>query len=260
MDAAAKKKVWGRDTLAGDPHARGDKARRVRAMFASIAGSYDLNNRLHAFGMDQRWRRVAVGMAAVTPGERVVDVACGTGDLAIALARTLPAAAADGGPSVIGVDFTFAMLPLAEGKSSGDAAAAAYAAGDALRLPLPDACCEAVTIAFGLRNVADPSAAVAEFARVLKPGGRLVVLEFVEPRNPLIRWGNAAYTRGLMPLTATALSGDRSGAYRYLPKSVATFLGTAGVAALYERHGFGGHRSRAMNLGTVDCHAGTLGR
>ena len=253
-DAAAD--AWDADTLAGDPHARADKARRVKSMFASIAGSYDLNNRVHALGMDQRWRHVAVEMAELTPGDRAVDVACGTGDLAIQLAEALPPKARGGGPSVLGVDFTFPMLPLAVGKSTGSAA---FAAGDALRLPLPDASADAVTIAFGLRNVADPAAAVAEFARVLRPGGRLVVLEFVEPRNPLIRLGNAVYTRGLMPLSATLLSGDKSGAYRYLPRSVATFLDTRGVAALYRSCGFGGHRRRALNLGTVDCHAGTLG-
>ena len=252
-DAAAD--AWDAATLAGDPHARGDKARRVKSMFASIAGSYDLNNRVHALGMDQRWRSVAVEMAELTPGDRAVDVACGTGDLAIKLAEALPAEARGGGPSVVGVDFTFPMLPLAVGKAGGGAA---FAAGDALRLPLPDASADAVTIAFGLRNVADPAAAVAEFARVLRPGGRLVVLEFVEPGNPLIRLGNALYTRGLMPLSATLLSGDRSGAYRYLPRSVATFLDTEGVAALYRSCGFGGHRSRPLNLGTVDCHAGTL--
>ena len=241
MTSTASNRAWDADTLSGDPHARGDKARRVQSMFASIAGSYDLNNRLHAFGMDQRWRDVAVGMADLSPGDRVVDVACGTGDLAIKLAAALPPEARGGGPSVVGVDFTFPMLPLAARKGPAQGAPR-YAAGDALRLPLPDRCCDAVTIAFGLRNVADPAAAVAEFARVLRPGGRLVVLEFVEPKNALIRLGNAIYTRGLMPLSATLLSGDRSGAYRYLPKSVATFLDTAGVADLYRAAGFERHQ------------------
>ena len=268
MEDATAADAWDADSLAGNPHGRGDKARRVRSMFASIAGSYDLNNRVHALGMDQRWRDVAVAMAALTPGDRAVDVACGTGDLAIKLAEVLPPEARGGGPSVLGVDFTFPMLPLAVGKAAGRAGRAgrggrggraAFAAGDALRLPLPDASADAVTIAFGLRNVADPAAAFAEFARVLRPGGRLVVLEFVEPTHPLIRLGNALYTRGLMPLSATLLSGDKSGAYRYLPRSVATFLNTEGVAALYRSCGFGGHRRRALNPGTVDCHAGTLG-
>ncbi len=257
MTSTDSNRAWDADALAGDPHVRGDKARRVKSMFASIAGSYDLNNRLHAFGMDQRWRDVAVKMADLSPGDRAVDVACGTGDLAIKLAATLPAEAHGGGPAVVGVDFTFPMLPLAARKGPAQGAPR-YAAGDALRLPLPDRCCDAVTIAFGLRNVADPAAAVAEFARVLRPGGRLVVLEFVEPKNPLIRLGNALYTRGLMPLSATLLSGDRSGAYRYLPKSVATFLDTEGVADLYRAAGFERHRSRPLNLGTVDCHAGVL--
>lgn len=260
---------WSAETLAGDPHGRGDKARRVKSMFASIASSYDLNNRVHAFGMDQRWRSVAVGMAELAPGDRVVDVACGTGDLAIKLRERLPAQARDGGPSVVGVDFTFPMLPRAVDKAgrlapgdgetdSSPASPARFVAGDALRLPLASSSVDAVTIAFGLRNVADPGAAVVEFARVLRPGGRLVVLEFVEPTHPLIRLGNTLYTRGLMPLSATLLSGDRSGAYRYLPRSVATFLNTAGVADLYRSSGFERHRHRSLNLGTVDCHAGTL--
>lgn len=249
---------WSAETLAGDPHGRADKARRVKSMFASIAGSYDLNNRVHALGMDQRWRSVAVEMAGLAPGDRAVDVACGTDDLAIKLRERLPAEARGGGPSVVGVDFTFAMLPLAVGKAERAADAARFVGGDAMRLPLPDGSADAVTIAFGLRNVADPAAAFAEFSRILRPGGRLVVLEFVEPKNPVIRLGNALYTRGLMPLSATLLSGDRSGAYRYLPRSVATFLDTAGVAELYRLSGFESHRSRSLNFGTVDCHGGAL--
>ena len=207
--------AWSPDLLA-DPHAVADKRRRVRDMFAAIAPSYDLNNRLHSFGRDQAWRRSAVRSAGVKPTDVVVDVACGTGDLTLAFAAARPA-------SVVGIDFTFEMLPIAARK--GAAAGTPFVNGDAQQLPLPDACCDVVSIAFGIRNVQDVDAALREFHRVLRPGGRVVVLEFSEPTNPVIRALNRFYCGRVMPHTATWISRDASGAYKYLPKSVATFMG-----------------------------------
>jgi len=212
--------AWDKQTLA-NPHQTSDKADRVRDMFTAIAGSYDLNNRVHSFLLDQRWRRATVKRAAVQPGDTVVDVACGTGDLAEAFARTQAG-------SVIGVDFTHAMLERARHRQNllNDHVhqKIVYIEGDAMALPLADACCDVLSIAFGLRNVQEPEVAVGEFARVLRPGGRLVILEFDRPGFGPIRWGHHLYTNVIMPRTATLISGDRSGAYRYLPRSVETFL------------------------------------
>lgn len=244
--------AWDGQTLA-NPHERSDKADRVRNMFTAIAGSYDLNNRVHSFLLDQRWRKHAVKRAAVQQGDVVVDVACGTGDLAEAFART-PAAA------VIGVDFTHAMLERARhrqvrlhGQSSSKLF---YVEGDAMALPLSDACCNVVSIAFGLRNVQRPDAAISEFARVLRPGGRLVILEFDRPSLAPIRWGHDLYTKSIMPRTATWISGDKSGAYRYLPRSVETFLDRGRVLELMRASGLEEVRTKSLSGGICACYSG----
>jgi demethylmenaquinone methyltransferase/2-methoxy-6-polyprenyl-1,4-benzoquinol methylase len=242
---AATEPAWSPEALAEDPHRRDDKPERVRTMFAAIAGRYDLNNRLHSFGLDQRWRRRAVAAARVDPTTVVVDVACGTGDLSEAFA-------AAGASRVIGIDYTPQMLEIARTKASrrgGPAATIEYREGDAMALDLPDASCDVLSIAFGIRNVADPARAFREFERVLRPGGRLVVLEFSEPRNPLIRALNALYTRRIMPWTASVIAGDRSGAYRYLPKSIATFLTPEGLAHLARTAGFADVRAMPLTFG-----------
>jgi len=239
--------AWSDDDLSRNPHAAADKARRVEAMFSAIARRYDLNNRLHSLWRDQAWRRAAVKMAGVKPSDAVVDVACGTGDLAIGFARA-------GASKVIGIDFTVPMLEIAQHKSRGDGARLSYHAGDAMRLPLPDRCADVVSIAFGIRNVADPAAALAEFARVLRPGGRLIVLEFSEPTNPLLRGFDRFYRQRVMPLTATLIAGDRSGAYKYLPKSVSTFLSPPQMRANIAAAGFDDVTSRSLTCGIAVCH------
>jgi demethylmenaquinone methyltransferase/2-methoxy-6-polyprenyl-1,4-benzoquinol methylase len=220
--------AWRPDELS-NPHAAADKASRVQRMFAAIAPSYDLNNRLHSMWRDQAWRRAAVEAAGVRPGDVVADVACGTGDLTIAFARA-------GAAKVIGLDFTPPMLSIARRKSPGRATP--FAAGDAMQLPLPDASCNVVSIAFGLRNVADPRQAIAEFFRVLRPGGRVIVLEFSRPANPLLRRLNDFYCGRVMPVTATLIAGDRSGAYHYLPRSVDTFLDRQATLDVLRERGF----------------------
>jgi demethylmenaquinone methyltransferase/2-methoxy-6-polyprenyl-1,4-benzoquinol methylase len=241
--------AWTSETLAEDPHARPDKPDRVRSMFASIAGAYDLNNRLHSFGLDQRWRRALVSECRVRPSDAVLDVACGTGDLTECFARARPA-------SVTGVDFTPPMLDIARVKADRRRRRRAgeprptYAVGDATALEFPDASFDIVSIAFGIRNVGDPEKAFAEFRRVLRPGGRLAVLEFATPRNPLVRLGHDLWTRRIMPRTATLISGDRSGAYHYLPRSVATFLDPDALADAIVRAGFASPRQRRLTFGT----------
>jgi demethylmenaquinone methyltransferase/2-methoxy-6-polyprenyl-1,4-benzoquinol methylase len=237
-----------------DPHAAPDKASKVRGMFGAIAGRYDLNNRLHSFGLDQRWRRAAVGAADVRAGDAVLDVACGTGDLTELFARS-------GAGRIVGVDFTPAMLEVARRKlARADGASrgkVSYEEGDAQSLRFEDASFDVVSIAFGIRNVVQPRRALAEFARVLRPGGRLVILEFEGGRpKGLMRWFNDLYCLKIMPITATLISGDRSGAYRYLPASVSTFMTRQEMEAAMREAGFESVSSRSLSMGICACYRG----
>ena len=249
------KAVWEQQELSTDPHQRGDKPQKVQAMFSAIAKAYDLNNRLHSFGLDQSWRRRAVALARVKPTDDVVDVACGTGDLTELFARS-PAR------SVLGLDFTPPMLEIAREKSARVTHAGArptYEHGDATALHLPDASADVLSIAFGLRNVGDPQRALGEFRRVLRPGGRLVVLEFDEPRNPIIRSLNRLYTHHIMPFTASLIARDRSGAYRYLPRSVETFLDAGRLREAILAAGFATIEQVPLTFGTCVISCATVG-
>jgi demethylmenaquinone methyltransferase/2-methoxy-6-polyprenyl-1,4-benzoquinol methylase len=249
--------VWD-DRLLQKPHAVADKQSRVREMFAAIAPSYDLNNRLHSFWQDQRWRRKA-------------DVACGTGDLTIAMAHALWPNLGDWPPArgqVIGIDYTFAMLPharrkaqrLVEGGSSDrpltTSDAILWLNGDAQQLPLPDASADVVSIAFGIRNVQDMTRALREFRRILRPGGRLIILEFSRPTNRLIRWCNDLYCVRIMPHTATWISGDKSGAYKYLPMSVQTFIDREQMMQMMRDAGFDDVTQHPLTFGVCVCYRG----
>ncbi|HRK30418.1 MAG TPA: bifunctional demethylmenaquinone methyltransferase/2-methoxy-6-polyprenyl-1,4-benzoquinol methylase UbiE [Tepidisphaeraceae bacterium] len=255
--------AWNDELLNANPHTAVDKRSRVQKMFAAIAPSYDLNNRLHSFWRDQAWRRTAVRLASLKPDDRVVDVACGTGDLALAMHTGLWPRHGEIGPArgqVIGVDFTFEMLPRAVEKSqvAGQPSQVHYINGDATALPLPDACCDVVSIAFGIRNVQEPDKALREFRRILRPGGRVIVLEFSEPTNPLIRSLNRLYTGKIMPITATMVSGDKSGAYKYLPKSIGTFWSREKMVQMLTEAGFVEITQRAMTFGVCICYRGML--
>lgn len=225
-------------------------------MFAAIARCYDLNNRLHSFGRDKAWRRKAVRFAGVTQSDRVLDVACGTGDLTLEFAAARPA-------SVTGLDFTAAMLEIARAKAARAAhrfrsPKPEFVQGDAMNLPFADASFDIVSIAFGIRNVADPARALREFRRVLRPGGRLVVLEFTTPPSRVIRIVNDLYTCRIMPFTASWIARDRSGAYRYLPKSVAAFPSASAFAEMVAAAGFDPPRLTPLTFGVCTVYVGAV--
>lgn len=246
--------AWSSEELSRDPHINERKAEKVRRMFGAIAHRYDLNNRLHSFGRDQAWRRAAVRMAEISTRDEVLDVACGTGDLTRAFA--------DGGAErIVGLDFTPEMLAIAREKRLGakrrpERAVIEYVQGDAMALPFSDGSFDVVSIAFGIRNVSEPDRAFAEFYRVLRPGGRLIVLEFGRPKWGPVRWVNDVYCGVIMPRTATLLSGDRSGAYYYLPRSVQTFLTREAMRGAMERAGFERVREKGLTLGVCVCYRG----
>lgn len=255
-EATIARPAWSDDDLAVNPHDAPDKADRVRNMFAAIARRYDLNNRLHSFGRDQHWRRTAVRLGQPSPEDHVLDAATGTGDLAEAFADV-------GVERVVGVDFTEPMLDIARQKAvrrhrPGDAATPEYHWADVTDLPFDDASFDIVSIAFGIRNVDHPARAIAEFRRVLRPGGRLVVLEFSQPRNRLLRAMNNLYCRHIMPWSATLIARDRSGAYRYLPRSVDTFLDRQHLADLMEEAGFTAVTQHEQTFGVCTISRGIV--
>jgi demethylmenaquinone methyltransferase/2-methoxy-6-polyprenyl-1,4-benzoquinol methylase len=202
-------------------------------MFASIAPRYDLLNGLLSFGQDRRWRRaLARQLPGLRPGDRLLDLCTGTGDVALALAR-------QAGPdvSVHASDFCEPMVARAPAKAARAGVAPAFLVSDALALPYGAACFRAVTVAFGLRNIQDPPAALCEMARVLEPGGRLLILEFGRPDNPLFarlyRW----YFFQVLPRLGRLLSGSPIDAYRYLPESVWAFPAPAELASALRASG-----------------------
>lgn len=204
------------------------RADQVRALFRIIARRYDLINDLQSLGLHRRWKRRVVGLAQLGPGQRALDVCCGTGDVALALART--------GAQVTGLDFSPEMLAVARRRAQASNPPVDFVQGDALALPFADAAFDAVTISYGLRNLADFAAGLAEMARVLRPGGRLVVLDFGKPAHRAWRAVYFAYLRAAVPFFGWVFAG-RADAYAYILESLRHYPDPAGVAALLERQG-----------------------
>jgi ubiquinone/menaquinone biosynthesis methyltransferase len=202
------------------------KRAHVRGLFATIADRYDFITRVLSYGQDRRWKARLIREARVAPSDVVLDLACGTGDTAL-LAK------AAGARRVVGLDLTPRMLVLARNKG-GDVP---YVAGDMGALPIAASSVNVVTTGYGLRNVPDLDTAIGELARVVKPGGRVLSLDFNRPESAIVRWGYLAYLSVVGSALGWALHGDPD-TYRYIPASIRRYPGAAGVADRLRAHGF----------------------
>jgi demethylmenaquinone methyltransferase/2-methoxy-6-polyprenyl-1,4-benzoquinol methylase len=216
-------------------------------MFDAIAPRYDALNHLLSAGIDRHWRARAIRSLGLTGRERVLDLCTGTADLAIAARQARPAAS-----RVVGVDFAGAMLAVGADKIRRVRLAGriALVRGDAVRIPVADASMDALTIAFGIRNVEDAQMASREMCRVLKPGGRLAVLEFAIPTTPIIRAAYLSYFRHILPRIGRLLSRHDT-AYEYLPESVGGFASPAEFMELLRKSGFSDIAADSMTFGIV---------
>jgi demethylmenaquinone methyltransferase/2-methoxy-6-polyprenyl-1,4-benzoquinol methylase len=217
-----------------------EKVRAVRSMFDAIAPRYDLVNRIMTFRMDVGWRRRTVNRLGLGPGSRVLDLACGTGDLCRDLQR--------GGLAPIGMDLSFGMLAAAR-------TTAPLAQADALGLPVPDAAVDGVTCGFALRNFVALGPFFTELARVVRPGGRIALLEVAEPPNPVLRWGHSVYFGQVVPRIGALLSDGA--AYRYLPRSVAYLPPPDELLAALGAAGFGGVERTLLSTGIAQLITAT---
>ncbi|MEK6278050.1 MAG: bifunctional demethylmenaquinone methyltransferase/2-methoxy-6-polyprenyl-1,4-benzoquinol methylase UbiE [Actinomycetota bacterium] len=225
-------------------------AGQVNRMFDRIADHYDAMNSVMTAGLHHRWRERAADRAGVGPGDAALDVCCGTGDLALELARRV----APGG-SVTGSDFSEPMLELAREKAAARGESAVrFEWADALQLPYPDASFDAVTVGFGVRNLADLDRGLREMAGVLKPGGRLVILEITQPRRPPLSTFYSLWFDRIVPLLGT-VAGDRD-AYTYLPESVRSFPSPEGLAEGMDSAGFERILVTILAGGIIAIHSG----
>jgi demethylmenaquinone methyltransferase/2-methoxy-6-polyprenyl-1,4-benzoquinol methylase len=219
-------------------------------MFSGIAGRYDFLNHLLSGNVDKSWRRIAVRALkpSLVEGARVLDVACGTGDLSLVLAEA-------GAARVVGLDFCRPMLEVARRKAEAGSRAIPFVEGDALRLPFADETFDAATIAFGLRNLTGVAEGLRELRRILKPGGRLAVLEFSSPVVPGFRALFRFYFTRVLPRVGGLLSGSR-GAYEYLPDSVLKFPDQRRLAEMMRAEGFERVEYRNLTGGVAALHTG----
>jgi demethylmenaquinone methyltransferase/2-methoxy-6-polyprenyl-1,4-benzoquinol methylase len=221
---------------------------RIRAMFGRVARRYDLLNHLLSASLDRIWRRKLARALVLPPGSRVLDLCCGTGDQALALRRP--------GLEIVAADFCMPMLALAAPKfRAAGGRTPAILNADALALPFPDASFDAATVSFGLRNVADLDSALAELARILRPGGELGVLEFTVPARQPLRGLYLFYFQQLLPRVGKMLSKDPT-AYTYLPSSVLSFPQREGFTGRLELAGFEAATSTSLSGGILALYLG----
>lgn len=229
---------------------RGEEKRRyVRGMFGRIVARYDLMNSLMTLGRDRAWREWTVEAAGAEPGKLALDVATGTGELALALARR--------GCRTLGLDYVEAMLKAADGKNAAlpEMTRPIYVAGDALALPFADGAFDCLTTGFALRNVIGIPAALAEMTRVLKPGGRLACLELTPPRGRHFPFFFDLYFGRLVPLLGALVAGNRE-AYAYLPASLRGFPTAEELAEMMREAGCRRVTFRRLMFGTIALHVG----
>jgi len=223
------------------------KRRYVRRLFATIAHRYDFITRFLSYGQDRRWKARLIALADLRAGDRVLDLACGTGDLA--------AAAANHSQSVVGLDVTHRMLQLATRKFGPDSRVV-FVTGDMLALPFVNGYFDVVTTGYGLRNVPDLPQSIREIQRVLAPGGRLLSLDFNRPRNPVLRAAYLVYLSVVGSALGFVLHGDPD-TYRYIPESIRQYPGADGVARLLEAGGFEAVRVIPVLGGLMAIHTAT---
>lgn len=250
-----------RTTPSADAHAtrptRLDKAgESIRAMFAGIAPRYDLLNSVLSMTSDRWWRQFVVRMAPPEAGSSapILDACTGTGELAFAYARRVPP-----GVEIIATDFCADMLAVAKRKVRGGRKAPRFLEADTLRLPFPDGYFQIVTVAFGLRNVADAVAGLDELIRVTQPGGRVAVLEFSRPRGPLIGPAYRFYFRRVLPWIGDHVAPTRNAAYHYLPASVLEFPDGQDMVRLMASRGLQRVRCHPLTFGIATLYVGVKG-
>jgi demethylmenaquinone methyltransferase/2-methoxy-6-polyprenyl-1,4-benzoquinol methylase len=258
MKNQARNTAWTRGTLK-DPHRRQDKRRRVQEMFSAIAGTYDLLNHLLSLNLDRRWRRLAVKLVQMQPGECVLDLCCGTGDLAFTFAELCPEL-----DIIAGMDFSEAMLQIARQKSRVrhsqrkrdrcNLLDIIWLCADAECLPVGEERFDCVSYAFGIRNLQHLSTGLQESQRVLKSGGRLLILEFTLPQHRLSAWLYAVYFRLVLPLIGSIISADTQGAYHYLPESVRSFRTTEELIVTIQNAGFDAVQTVKLSGGIVAAY------
>lgn len=230
-----------------------DKREFVRELFVNVSPHYDRLNRLMSAGMDNSWRRYALGQTGLQPGDLLLDVATGTGDVALEALNLMP------GIRVVGVDFTLEMVRRGREKAAGRSSirpdSLHWGGGDALQLPFPGDTFDAAISAFLIRNVLDIRRAFSEQRRVVKPGGRVVCLEISRPEMPVFSSLFPVYFNRLVPILGGLVSGHRY-AYDYLPESLSRLPSPAEIRKIMEEVGLREVRSRPLNLGTVTVYAG----